>query len=304
LLSQAVRIDSTGVESFLALGRLFRMRGEVGRAIRIHQNLLLRSDLQAAQRIEVLEDLAADFKQGGFLRRAIATYEEVLTRNSKHIAAMRALVPLLVDAREFPRALEVQRRLARRSDESRGSGEAQIHVDMAMAARGEGRNDEARKLAKRALRKDKTLVRAWVVLGELEAERGRNKAALAAWSRVPALDSGRGASVYPKLETAYAALGRGRDFEKMLEGVLDERPEDTPARMALARALLSRGEVDSAIAELRRVAEHTPDDLESRTALGRILISEGRETDASSLLAEIIETLDRRGLVAASAELT
>ncbi len=51
LLSRAVRIDSSGVEPFVALGRLFRMRGEIGRAIRIHQNLLLRPELVTEDRL-------------------------------------------------------------------------------------------------------------------------------------------------------------------------------------------------------------------------------------------------------------
>ena len=72
--------SSTAVEAHLALGRLYRMRGEVGRAIRVHQNLLLRSDLAREHMQTALEDLAEDFRQGGFLQRAIASYEEVLAR--------------------------------------------------------------------------------------------------------------------------------------------------------------------------------------------------------------------------------
>ena len=55
---------------------------------------------------------------------------------------------------------------------------------MADAARAEGLSNEARKAVKRApCGRTERCVRAWIVLGELEAERGRAKAALAAWSR-------------------------------------------------------------------------------------------------------------------------
>ncbi len=53
-----------------ALARLYRQQGEFGRAIQLHQNLLLRRDLDAEQRIEVLGELAEDFRKAGFLRRA------------------------------------------------------------------------------------------------------------------------------------------------------------------------------------------------------------------------------------------
>ena len=303
LLSQAVRIDSSGVESFLALGRLFRMRGEVGRAIRIHQNLLLRSDLSNEQRVDVLIDLAADFRQGGFLRRAIATYEEVLSRDAKSAVALRALSELLVDAREFPRALEVARRSARSEGDRSGRREAEIQVEMAIAARREGRNDDARKAVKRAIRKNRRLARAWILLGELEAERGRNKAALAAWVRVPEIDPASAPQVYPQLESAYASLGRGRDFEALLRGRLEALEDDAAARLALARTLAARGEFDEAVAELRHLTERDPDDLEACAELGRILLAESREAEAAQLLGAVLDALDRRGALASAKEL-
>src|SRR5574342_75812 len=77
LLAETVRRDARAVEPYLALGRLYRVRGEIGRAIRIDQNLLLRSDLSREQTLLALADLAEDFRQGGFLQRAIASFEEV-----------------------------------------------------------------------------------------------------------------------------------------------------------------------------------------------------------------------------------
>jgi lipopolysaccharide biosynthesis regulator YciM len=296
-LSRAARIDSNGVEPFLALGRLFRARGEIGRAIRIHQNLLLRSDLTPEQRIEVLSDLAADFRQGGFLRRAIGSYEEVARRDPKRREALRALVGLLGEVRDFTRAIEVARKLGRLEGVKSDAALAGLYVDMAEAARAEGRNGDARKAVKRALRKNRHLVRAWVALGELEAERGRGKAALAAWVRVPEIDRRSGPLVYPQLEATYAALGRPRDFEKRLQELLEKYPDDIGARSALARTLAARGEIDSAVMELRRILEHDADDLEARDALGRILLAEGRDSEAGQLLGELLDALDRRDLL-------
>lgn len=303
LLSRVVRIDSKGVESFLALGRLFRTRGEIGRAIRIHQNLLLRSDLVPEQRTEALSDLAADFRQGGFLRRAIGSYEEVVSRDPRRREALRALVHLLAEVRDFARAIEVARKLGRLEGAKGAATLAELYVDMAEAARAEGRNGDARKAAKRALRKDRHLVRAWVALGELEAERGRSKAALAAWLRVPQIDRRSGPLVYPQLEATYASLGRPRDFEKLLRGLLEEVPDDAGARLALARTLAARGEIEAAVVELRRLLERDADDLPALDALGRILCAEGRDSEACRVLDELLDALDRRGLLRAREKL-
>jgi lipopolysaccharide biosynthesis regulator YciM len=241
-----------------------------------------------------LADLAADFRVGGFLRRAIASYEELLAHQPKHREALAALVRLHSDVRDYPRAIELARRLAR-LEGGRGTGpEAELRVQMAEAAQAEGRSDEARRAVKQALRKDKHSVRAWIVLGNLEAERGRSKAALAAWSRVPELDRKSGPLVYPQLEATYAALERARDFEGFLLKLLEERPDDSGARLALARNLAARGDSELAIAELHRILQDDPEDLEARSTLGRLLISEHRDAEASKVFGELLDALERR----------
>ena len=299
MLSAAVRLASDDDVAYLALARLYRMRGEIGRAIRIHQNLLLRLSPQSPLGKLAMADLGADFAQGGFLRRAIASYEQVLAQDPKHQASLRALVRLLADVREFPRAIELARRLARLERRDPAPTEAALLVAMADAARAEGRSEEARKAVKRALRKDARSVRAWIVLGELEAERGRARAALAAWLRVPGLDRRAGPLVYPQLEATYAALGRTREFETCLRGLLEARPDDRGARLALARTLAARGDGEPALAELARLLEREPDDLEARATLGRILLTEARDAEVAKAHGELIEALERQGLLRA-----
>jgi lipopolysaccharide biosynthesis regulator YciM len=299
MLAAAVRLAPGDDVAYLALARLYRTRGEIGRAIRIHQNLLLRHDAGSRLGRIAMADLGADFAQGGFLRRAIASYEQALAQEPKHPVCLRELVRLLADAREFPRAIELARRLARVEGRDAAAPEAALRVAMAEAARAEGRSEEARKAVKRALRQDPRSVRAWIVLGELEAERGRARPALAAWLRVPELDRRAGPLVYPQLEATYAALGRTREFETCLRGLLATRPDDRGARLALARSLAARGDAEPALAELASLLERDPDDLEARATLGRILLGEARGAEVAKAHAELIEALDRQGLLRA-----
>jgi lipopolysaccharide biosynthesis regulator YciM len=296
MLLAAVRLDSEAVEPHLALARLLRMRGRIGRAIRIHQNLLLRLDPASKHGREALAGLAADFRQGGLLRRAIASYEELVSLDSKHVEALRMLLRLHTEVRNFERAIEVAKRLARLEGADGARAEAALRVQMAEAARAEGRSGEARRAVKQALRKDRQNVRAWIVLGDLEAERDRGKAALAAWARVPGIERSSGPQVYPQLEATYAALGRPREFEGFLRELLEERPEDSGTRLALARTLAARGDTDEAVAELRRILESEPDDVEARSRLGRLLLSEQRASDATKEYGELLDVLEKRGL--------
>jgi lipopolysaccharide assembly protein B len=292
-LGEAVRADSDQVDAYLALAQLFRQRGEIGRAIHLHQNLLLRRDLDADARFEALLGLADDFREGGFLRRAIAAYEEVLAHRPRHARALRALVRLLADAREQRRAIELARRLARVDGAAAAGLEAGLWTDLAEAERAEGHTEAARKALRRALRADPHHVRAWIALGETEAELGRAKRALGAWRRVPGLDRRAGATVYPRLAATFAALGRAREFETLLEALLASDPDDADARLALARAMAARGAVEDGLAQVRLVLDRDPAHLGAHAALGRMLLAEGREAEVAKAHEALLDVLEQ-----------
>src|SRR6478672_12080614 len=67
---EVVKVDPQTIELHFALGNLFRRRGEVERAIRMHQNLVERTDLATEQRVTALYELAQDYLKAGLLDRA------------------------------------------------------------------------------------------------------------------------------------------------------------------------------------------------------------------------------------------
>ncbi|HEY5657648.1 MAG TPA: tetratricopeptide repeat protein, partial [Myxococcota bacterium] len=99
-------------------------------------------------------------------------------------------------------------------------------------------------------------------------------------------------------------LGRAREFEQYLRGLLADRPDDADARIALARALAARGEAAEAIEELKRARERAPDNLEVRGALGRLLLAEGRGEEMAPEYGELIDALERQGLLREREKLT
>ena len=69
------------IETYFALGRLFRSNGEIERAIGIHRSLIARDNISEATRLEALKELAIDFDKGGFIDKALETYKDVLKIN-------------------------------------------------------------------------------------------------------------------------------------------------------------------------------------------------------------------------------
>src|SRR5512139_3011904 len=67
---EVVKVDPQTIELHFALGSLFRRRGEIERAIRMHQNLAERPDLDPEQRTQAIFELAQDYLKAGLLDRA------------------------------------------------------------------------------------------------------------------------------------------------------------------------------------------------------------------------------------------
>src|SRR2546425_6914842 len=83
-LSRAASLDADALEVHMILGNLYREKGQVGRAITIHQNLLQRPTLNKLEHAYVLLCLGLDYKRGGFVERAQEAFNEVLRLDPKN----------------------------------------------------------------------------------------------------------------------------------------------------------------------------------------------------------------------------
>jgi lipopolysaccharide biosynthesis regulator YciM len=292
-LERIVEADSNDLDAYLALARLYRDQGAVGRAIRMHQNLLLRSELSRAERAEALSELGRDFEKGGFDSRAAATYEEWLALESDNAEILERLVSVQLGLNEFARALALAKRLRRRNREAGERLEVEILLAQSQVQVDLGNHDAARRSIKRCLRRNKSCGQAWLRLGELEAERGKTNRALEAWKRGAERDPEAATDIYPKLAATYAAKGKAEDFDAFLLRLLESRPEDHSAQIALARVRSSRGDSKSAIEDLARAVEIAPEDFELRKELGRQLMAAGQDLEALKAYAELLDVIDR-----------
>lgn len=294
LITDAVQADSGAIDSYLALARLLRERGELRRAIRIHQNLLSRPDLERAERLVCLAELGLDFSRAGFVRRATATFEEVLGHDANHEVALRELVRLHAEGGDAQRAIALQRRVARKGGPEDEVEVGRLWLRHARALAAGGESGAARKALRRALRCDPRSAEALVLKGELENERGRKRRAIAAWKQVPELDRRQGAAVYPRLQDALSSLGRGEDFERFLGELIERDPDEPGAVLALSRSLAGRGEADRAVALLRGLLARRPGELAARIALGRLLLAEKRDPEAVEEFAGLLGVLEQQ----------
>jgi len=150
-----LEVDSETVETHLALGNLFRRRGEVDRAIRIHQNLIARPTLSREQRTHAVLELGMDYMRSGLLDRAEGLFLELIDSGSHLNQAYTELLEVYQQEKDWERAINIARKLEAVSVDSSSSIIAQFYCEGADAALKEGNVRVVKEQLRRAMRFDK-----------------------------------------------------------------------------------------------------------------------------------------------------
>ncbi len=274
-LSDAAHLGSPeAIETYLALGALFRRTGDLARAIRLHRNMLMRPGLDPPRRVEVERELAHDYRRGGMLDEAVAAYRALADGGDR--AAREGLRDVLVDLGRLAEAAAVQRQLY-------GPGEDPLLAHLLAAqARAELARDAEQGLAAAlaAVAAAPRSADALLALAEAEGAAGRSadareavaaaldedpRAALLAW---PALAAAGEPAASLSLLDERLAVAPGDAALHYLRGRLLHlagRPQDAMAALRQALERDTTGEVTLAMRDLLREAEApAPEDLAAR----------------------------------------
>ncbi|WP_110650344.1 lipopolysaccharide assembly protein LapB [Salinicola peritrichatus] len=233
--TQALEVNSDTVETHIALGNLYRSRGEADRAVRIHQNLLARPALTAAQSGQVQLELSRDFLNLGLLDRAerlLLSLQKANVDDTQKLAAKRLLVDLFQREKEWARALEVAQPHLVRQDPDMRRAAAHWHCEMALMHRRNASPSLARKALRQALHIDEQCVRANWILGQLEWDIGQYRDAARYWERIPEQDGSFTTIVLEPLRNAYRLLDDEAGWWQFLETQLQQNPQTTVVIMA------------------------------------------------------------------------
>jgi lipopolysaccharide biosynthesis regulator YciM len=162
--SELIKVNADTVETHVVLGNLFRSKGEVDRAIKIHQNLLARPDLSRKQRHMAIGELANDYLKAGLLDRAEKLFKEMIQLKADDLTAYRNLLDLYITEKSWDEAIDCAQVLYGRGDPGAAVILSHCHCEIADTAMKTGNNKLLRESLARALDIDHTCVRAALLL--------------------------------------------------------------------------------------------------------------------------------------------
>ena len=288
LFVRMAKVDDETLETHFALGHLFRRRGEIDRAIRVHQNLLARPNLGETQRHQALFSLAQDYLSAGLFDRAEKLFAELRGSPTLAPSALENLVDIYERESDWQKAIEAHRELEVLTGE-KSSQVAHYYCELAEKARVNGDLDLARQYLKSSVRSETGAFRGKLIRAAIAQEDQDYAQAIRLYEQVLETDERLMADVLPELVACYQQANRERELVRFIEGLM---AKDSSLKAALAYAVVRNGLLEPDI--LRDCVE----DFVERHAVLASLVEADRLADLADqereqAMARIIKALRR-----------
>ena len=277
-LTAATSTDTDALEIQMILGNLYRQKGQVARAITVHQALLQRTNLTRLEHAYVLLCLGLDFRHGGFVDRALEAFQEVVQLDPRNRYALVNLQKLYEDQQQWADAARIRAQVAQIDGQHRSENQQilgflrnQLGTETARA----GDAAAASAMFRDAIDIDASTAPAYLNLGDAHIERGDIAAAIGAWEALVHAVPERAYLAFERLERAYQASGTPQRFVTLCEQLIAQNPQDWRVRLALSRHHATAGRARDAFDLLLAALPHNPHGLVVHQEIWQALLALG-----------------------------
>ncbi|NND43712.1 MAG: lipopolysaccharide assembly protein LapB [Xanthomonadales bacterium] len=186
---EMAEVNEDTVETHLALGSLFRRRGEVDRAIRLHQNIISKHNLDDTQRLQALLELGEDYMRAGLFDRAERLFGELMERESQAPSALQHLLDIYQQEKDWQRALDIAGRLEEATEERFPVLKSHFCCELAEKELQDGNAEAARKHLRLARRFDPENARVHFIESRIAQRARQYGEAMDQYEEIVALDT-------------------------------------------------------------------------------------------------------------------
>jgi lipopolysaccharide biosynthesis regulator YciM len=289
--TKSVQVNSDTIETYVALGNLYRSKGDIDRAIRIRQSIILRPNIDGQIKLRALFDMGLDYRKGGFLNRALETFLKVAQKIPSDMETLKEIERIYEKLKDWENAHRTRRKISRLAKGDHQHIMAHHLVELGKVEAQKGEANKAISLFNKALSTNKKCVDAYLHLGDLYFSRQEYKKAISAWKRVAEVTPHFTFLAYRRLEGAYSRMENLKPVGDFLKECARGN-SDAFTYMALARYLYNEDDIEGALRQVNSALLLDPFFWEARKFKGEILLSYGRERDALADYRELIKHLD------------
>ena len=246
ILRDIVKQDSDHVDAYLQLGSILR-DDDPHRALKIHQMLTVRPNLEQNINKEIYKALAMDYEAIGDLKKSRREAEQILIIDKQNQWALSFLLKLGEKTKDWDYAEDKAKRLQKITGQQNNKELAKYLVYKSEVKINENQFETAESLLKDAMKQAPEYGMPYKYLGEIKMANRDLVKAIEYWGKFIELDPKEAHQVFDNMESALFDLGRYSEVENFYRKVLDNDSTNVPGSLRLANVLNEKGEGQAAI---------------------------------------------------------
>lgn len=244
------------IDTHLALGSLFRRRGEMDKAIRFHKHIIAQPHLSEQQRTTALRELAQDYLRAGLLDRAERLFSELLDRDMRDSQSARQLLDIYEQEKDWVKAIAQAERLQGEEPQFSSNLLAHFHCERAEQSLSQGDFESARKALRQARRYKAKHPRASLIGGDIAKGEGELGLALSEYEAACESQPELFVLIGARMLAVAEQLENVPNFEKWLDHFA-KKSGQTSAFIMMAH-LISRHDIQEAVDTLMQMLDEQP----------------------------------------------
>jgi len=288
---EAVRENSDNIDAYMKLADILREEGLAGNALRIHRDLVMRSDISGDEKSKVEFSLALDYWHKQSYENALKYFRKLLENKEYRSKVLPYLINIYEQDGKFGDAAELIEKSSSGTKEKYKTKLVLLKVLQAIQITELGEGKKARILFKEALKQKPDCVLSVLYIGQSYISEDRVDDALEVWTNFCQKYPSKANVLFPVLEKTFFEQGNFAQIQKLYNTILKTDPENLPIYIALAKIVRKKGDFEAALTLINDARSQNLSQTILNQEEAHILFEQNKYKEAASLAISLIDDL-------------
>lgn len=221
-LLEALKLEDDTVEAHFAMANLFRRRGELDRALKVHEHLVRQKHLSNSAKQQAVFELAQDFLSAGLYDRAESMFHKLFKSKIYGLKSLTSLMQIYQSTKDWQQGIALKKAIAKTKDKKLLHTLANFYCELASLALEKDKFIEVIELLENALSHDPNSSRANWLMAQIYEKHEQYNEACQCYKAIYAQDKEFFPDVIDKMYICYQVLDAEEEFFKFIKKVYDE----------------------------------------------------------------------------------
>ncbi|GAA6171868.1 lipopolysaccharide assembly protein LapB [Colwellia sp. KU-HH00111] len=226
-LLDALKVEDDSVEAHFAMANLFRKRGELDRALKVHEHLVRHGNLPTKDKQQAVFELGKDFLSAGLYDRAEKMFNKLLKSPDYGLKSLAYLLQIFQSTKDWQQGISHKKLIIKYKDKRLLHTLANFYCELATTALEKDKFIEVLELLEQALKLDPNSCRANWLMAKIYENHQQCELACQCYQDIYQQDKEFFPDVIESMQQCYLHLDAGSEFFKFIKKVYDETASST-----------------------------------------------------------------------------